>query len=509
LSERDAILIVYPDQLKAKGEPPLQTLLDFCVTRLHGLISGIHILPFFRSSSDDGFSVMDYRSVDPSLGDWSITERFGRSFRLMFDAVINHASAKGSWFASLLRNEEPYRNYFLTVQDNADLAYVVRPRTSPLITDFKTSAGLRHMWTTFGPDQVDLDYHNPEVLMEMLDILLGYAEHGAQFIRLDAVAYLWKERGTSCIHLPQAHAIIRLLRSVLNEVAPHVQLVTETNVAHADNVSYFGDGFNEAQLVYNFALPPLILQAFAREDVTVLSEWAAGLEFPSDRCTFINFLASHDGIGLNGARGPLSEPDIDALVHQCVKHGGLVSYADGPHGTQRAYELNISYFDALSDPAASEPLLVQVQRFMAAQAIMLGLRGIPAIYFHSLVGSRNWPDGPKLLGYNRAINRQKLGGPELESELLDPAPLRSMVYARYRELLTARAGSPAFHPSGRQQILEAGDGVFAVRRTSPAGDQAVLCLANVTSRPQPVNLANLRGTLEPYGTRWVDVRSGF
>ncbi len=503
LSERDSLLIVYPDQVQEPGQPPLQTLADFCEAHLRGLISGVHVLPFFPWSSDDGFAVKDYRSVDPALGDWSIVERLAGSFRLMIDGVVNHASAQGPWFRAFLGNEKPHSKYFLTVAERTDLSAVVRPRSSPLVTDFQTTAGVRRVWTTFGPDQVDLDYHNPEVLLEMVDVLLGYAQQGAQFIRLDAIAYLWKEIGTSCIHLPQTHAFVRLLRSVLDELAPHVRLVTETNVAHAENVSYFGDGSNEAQLVYNFALAPLVLHTFKNEDATILSRWASSLQLPSKQCSFLNFLASHDGIGLNAARGLLPDPAIAALTKQCLQNGGLVSYADGRGGEQRAYELNINYFDALANPEGGEPLLIQVRRFMAAQAIMLGLRGIPAIYFHSLFGSRNWLQGPKSLGTNRAINREKSVRADLERELRQAASLRSMVFAKYGQLLAERSASPAFHPAGDQQILDAGHALFAVLRTSPDGAQQVLCLTNVTARRQEVRLPGFQGMLEPYEILWT------
>jgi len=500
LSESDSILITYGDQVLKASQPPLQTLAEFCETYLRGVVSGIHILPFFPWSSDDGFSVKDYRAVDAALGDWQDLERLGQSYRLMFDGIINHASAQGEWFTSFLRNEAPYRDYFLTVEGDPNLSEVVRPRTLHLLTEYQTATGPRNVWTTFSADQVDLNFHNPDVLLEILDILLQYAEHGAQFIRLDAIAFLWKEIGTTCLHLPQAHAIIQLLRAVFDKVAPHVRIITETNVPHKDNISYFGDGTNEAQLVYNFALPPLVMHTFRTEDASVLSKWAAGLELPSEQTTFFNFLASHDGIGLNPAREILSPADIDGLVEQSIAHGGLVSYKQNSDGTQSPYEMNINYFDALSDPFGNEPLEMQLNRFIAAQAIMLSLRGIPAIYFHSLFGSRNWTEGYGQTGHNRAINRQKLDRAELESELTNPNSLRSKVYNRYRQMLMQRASSSAFHPHGGQKVVDMGQSIFAVLRISPKNDEYVLCLQNVTSQTQ----TNGKYMLKPYQTLWVD-----
>jgi len=503
LSERDSFLITYGDQVRETGKPHLQTLAEFCEAHLPGVISGIHILPFYPYSSDDGFSVKDCRAVDPALGDWHDIERMGNSFRLMFDGVINHVSAQGEWFQAFLRGEAPYCDYFLTVEGNPNLSQVVRPRALPLLTEFQTPSGKRRVWTTFSSDQVDLDFHNPAVLIEIFDILLMYAKRGAQFIRLDAIAYLWKELGTTCIHLPQTHAIIQLLHAVLTEVAPHVRLITETNVSHVENISYFGDGWNEAQLVYNFALPPLVLDTFRAGDATILSAWASGLDQPSDQTTFLNILASHDGIGLNPTRGILSLAQVDALVDQTLVHGGSISYKQNAGATQSPYELNINYFDALSDPSSDEPLERQIARFMAAQAIMLSLRGVPGIYFHSLFGSRNWYRAVQNEKHSRAINRQKLARAELERQLVDPISLRSQVFKQYCHLLTQRMSSPAFHPHGHQKILDVGRGVFAVLRSSRNDSKHVLCLQNITIQTQTVSLPNAVYILEPYQTLWL------
>ncbi|HKJ39437.1 MAG TPA: hypothetical protein VJ972_11725, partial [Anaerolineales bacterium] len=333
----------------------------------------------------------------------------------------------------------------------------------------------------------------------------------------DAIAYLWKEIGTTCIHLPQTHAVIQLLRVVLDQVAPHVYLITETNVPHQDNISYFGNGMNEAQLVYNFALPPLVLHTFRTGDASALSGWASSLTLPSDRTTFFNFLASHDGVGLNPARGILSSADIDSLVEQTLAHGGLISNKQNSDGTKSPYEMNINYFDALSNPSSHEALDIQVDRFMAAQAIMLTMIGMPGIYFHSLFGSRNWKEGVQLTKHNRTINRQKLERVELEKQLADTNSLRSKVFTRYRELLLARSSTSAFDPHGRQKVLEIEKGIFAVSRNSLDGSKQVLCLQSVTDEEQQIEnplkktardlltsrVVGSQFTLKPYQTLWL------
>ncbi len=480
LTERDSILITYGDQVQSQNEDPLRTLDKFCKQYLTHIIGGIHILPFYPWTSDDGFSVVDYRKVDSNLGDWEDISAMQSDFRLMFDGVINHISAQSEWFKAFLQDDARYRNYFIVIEDAPDLSQVVRPRALPLLTTFSTPSGQKRVWTTFSEDQIDLNYQNPEVLLEILDILLKYVERGATFIRLDAIAYLWKEIGTTCTHLPQTHHVIQFLRAALNEIAPYVHLITETNVPHVDNISYFGDGTNEAQLVYNFALPPLTLHTFHTGDARALSNWAKTLTLPSDETTFFNFLASHDGIGLNPVRGILSNEEIDSLVNKTLEHGGLVSYKHNADGSQSPYEMNINYFDALSRPNGDEPLELQVNRFIAAQAIMLALLGMPGIYFHSLFGSRGWIEGVKQTGRNRTINREKCQLDSLQNELADENSLRIKVFKRYRELLLTRSSSSAFHPGGVQKILDVHPSVVAIERISPDEKSHVLCLHNVS-----------------------------
>ena len=544
LTERDSILITYGDQVQFPDEKPLKTLSAFCKNYLTDVLSAIHILPFYPWTSDDGFSVIDYRQIDPVLGNWDDVSSMQRHFRLMFDGVINHISSQSEWFQGFLRDDPHYRNYFIVVEGSPDLSQVVRPRALPLLTAFDTLTGEKRVWTTFSADQIDLNYQNPEVLLEILDILLMYVEYGAMFIRLDAIAYLWKEIGTTCIHLPQTHCVIQFLRAMLDEVAPHVHLITETNVPHTDNVSYFGDGTNEAQLVYNFALPPLTLHTFHTGDARILSDWAKALTLPSDKTTFFNFLASHDGVGLNPARGILSDPDIDSLVERVLAHGGLISYKHNADGTQSPYEMNINYFDALSNPshlleaagtppshrdasrgtaagADLETLDQQVARFIAAQAIMLSLVGVPGIYFHSLFGSRSWHAGVQQTGRNRSINREKCQLDTIQAELADKNSLRSKVFKRYSQLLQARNSMPAFDPHGSQKVLDLHPAVFAVERVSPDEKFHAVCLQNVSGQTvsfstnyssardlftdQPLQVSDL--SLDPYQVLWVEPNS--
>ncbi len=480
--EKDAILITYGDMVQAQGERPLNTLHQFLAEQIGGLVQGVHLLPFFPYSSDDGFSVIDYDQVDPKLGNWNDVEGMGQDFRLMFDAVINHISRFSEWFQAYVRGEEPYRDYFVEVEPEEDLSAVFRPRALPLLTAVQTARGLKYVWTTFSADQIDLNFGSPDLLLDIVRVLLNYAAHGAELIRLDAIAFMWKEIGTNCLHRPRTHALIQLMRAVLDEVAPQVVLITETNVPHKENISYFGDGANEAQMVYNFSLPPLTLHAFHTGSAEVLTRWAATLELPSDKVTFFNFLASHDGVGVTPARGLLADGAVQAMAERVEALGGFVSYKNNPDGSQSAYELNINYLDALGDPTCeTETDELMARRFLAAQAIMLALRGVPGIYFHSLFGSRGWRAGVQETGRKRTINRQKLGESALTEELARAGTLRQQVFDGYQRMLRARRESKAFHPNGRQEVVDLHRSVFALRRSSPDGRETVLCLQNVAN----------------------------
>jgi glycosidase len=509
LTEKDAILITYGDQIKQAGKKPLETLADFLKSRIGDAVSGIHVLPFFPYSSDDGFSVIDYHQVDPNLGTWQDLADLSQNYRLMIDGVINHISRESEWFQSFLKGLPPYKDFFICVDPHTDLSGVVRPRALPLLTAVQTVDGKKWVWTTFSDDQIDLDFSNPGVLLAVLDVLLFYVSHGANILRLDAIAYVWKELGTACIHLPQTHAVVKLIRAVFDAVAPGVLLITETNVPHQENISYFGDllpGMNradEAQMVYQFSLAPLILHTFRTGDATVISRWAAQLKTPSPACTFFNFIASHDGIGIRPAEGILSSEEIDALVSQTLKHGGEVSYKTNSDGTKSAYELNITLYDMLNDPAKAD-LEKDGRRFLASQVIMLSIEGLPGIYFHSLIGSRNCLPCYQQTGRARSINRKKLTLEDVVHQLNNPNDHASLVFEGYLHLLHQRRQCAAFHPQASQTILRIDRRVFSVIRTSKDGKERILCLVNVSMEAVKVDIHPQEKVL-PQRKKWLDL----
>lgn len=507
-SERDTVLITYGDQVRGKDQHALAAQHAFLnETGLQNALSAVHLLPFYPYSSDDGFSVIDYRAVDPATGDWNDVAALNSDYDLMYDLVLNHCSQHSQWFENCLAGEAPYTAYFITEDPSRpELKQVTRPRSLPLLHDFITSDGTKHFWTTFSRDQVDLNFRSPDVLVEMLDIFLMYVSRGAKIVRLDAIAYLWKELGTTCIHLPETHEVVKLMRDLLDAAAPDVILLTETNVPHKENVSYLGGDENgradEAHMVYQFSLAPLLLDAFLHEDARPLNDWLSNLEAPRPDTTYFNFTASHDGIGVRPLEG-LIEPDrFNSLIQKVRERDGLVSMKANPDGSESPYELNITYCSALAPDHPDAEL--HRNRFLASQLVMISLQGIPGIYFQSLFGAENWSTGVAGTGRSRTINRRKYGRSELNSWLDDQDGERAKIFDAYKQMLSKRRELAAFHPDNPQIIHNIDpEKLIVIERPSYNGSPAVWTVANVTTSPITIDIADRTIHLAPGCAEWV------
>lgn len=500
----DILLITYADSVRREGEKPLVTLDRFLEEHLADTVTGVHILPFFPFSSDDGFSVMDYLAVNESHGTWADIERIAGSFKLMADLVINHMSARSRWFENYRKRIDPGRDYFYEGNPADDLSEVVRPRTSPLLTAVQTEDGERYVWCTFSEDQVDLNFANPQVLLEFVAIIREYLARGVQIFRLDAVAFLWKEVGTPCVHLRQTHELIKILRLLVETHSPDAVIITETNVPNRENLTYFGNA-NEAHVIYNFSLPPLLINTLVTGNCRHLKTWLMSMPPAQMGTTYLNFIASHDGVGLRPTDGLLTELEKQELVTTMEAFGGKVSYRQTGMCTQQAYEMNISLYDAMKGTAAAGPDHWQLQRFICAHAIMLALEGIPAIYIHSFLGTENDYERMEHTGRFRSINRAQWPLDRLDAELANPLSHHHEVFTRLRRLIEIRRRQPAFHPNATQFTLHLGLQIFGFWRQSVRRDQSIFCINNITDEVQQVALTdiNLIGTDD-----WRDLISG-
>ncbi|MGJ6105045.1 sugar phosphorylase [Listeria monocytogenes] len=487
ISEKNVYLIAYGDSIFEKNKHPLQTLNEFLQEYAQDVITDVHLLPIFPSTSDDGFSVTDYKQIDEQLGDWDDVQKMSENFRVMLDFVANHMSKSSDWFKRFSDNEAPYNQFFIEKNSQFDYKNGTRPRTSPLFHKYENG---KELWTTFSEDQLDLNVRNIDCLVALTDVLLFYASKQATSIRLDAIGFLWKTSGTTCMHLPETHEIITLWRLLIDELYPNLQIITETNVPHEENISYFGDGENEANMVYQFPLPPLVLHTFTCHDTTKLSKWAKSISQVSSTATYFNFLASHDGIGMRPATGILSDEEINSLVQKAVQNGGQVSYKDNADGTQSVYELNINYGEALQNLGEDTTEELVTKKIIAAHSILLTLQGIPAIYYHSLLGSKNDLVGYEESGINRRINREKLEKNQLVHEL-ETDTYRQTIFTSLKKLVPIRRNHTAFSPFATQEILDLGPDVFAIKRESE--EECIYGIINVTSH-------NIRKTLAFSGT---------
>jgi sucrose phosphorylase len=446
---------------------------------------------------------LDYSSVNEALGGWLEINAIAADYDLMADLVINHCSSRSLWFENFLQDREPGRGYFYTASPDAELGSVVRPRTSELLREVETVDGTRYVWCTFSHDQVDLDFRNPEVLKQFVTIVRHYLDEGVRIFRLDAVAFLWKEPGTTCINLPETHEIVRLLRTLVEHAQPGAMLITETNIPNRENLSYFGNA-NEAHCVYNFSLPPLLVNCLVTGDCTWLKHWMMSMPPPRNGTAYFNFIASHDGIGLRPAEGLLEEEELATLVRTMQHFGGHVSYRALENGEARPYEINISLFDALQGTTAG-PDSWGIERFVCAHAIMLGLEGIPGIYIHSLLGTRNDYDRVENTGHYRAINRHQWDYEALQADLAREGSSHREVFMRIKALLAIRQRQAAFHPNATQFTLHLGNALFGFWRQSMDRRQSVFCISNVSAQVQPVALSdiNLIDTED-----WMDLIEG-
>ncbi|MCC5903588.1 MAG: sugar phosphorylase [Halomonas sp.] len=533
-SEKDQWVISYGDSIVTEDTPPLAVLSHFLQHYLGERISGVHILPFFPWSSDDGFSVIHYREVDSVLGDWSHIRELASHYDLMADLVLNHVSRESLWFVDYLTGSLPGRDYFIEVDPETDVSQVTRPRSSPLLVPISTRRGTRHLWATFSEDQIDLNFENPDVLLEFVGILLFYLQQGVRMIRLDAVAFLWKRLGTPCIHLPETHTVVRLLRAIVDEIAPGTLLITETNVPHAENISYFGlerlpkGAPDEAHMVYQFALPPLLLHTLTRGEATTLQTWLASLPVLPKQCTYLNFTASHDGIGVRPLEGLLPDHERDALLELMHRFGGFVSMRSNPDGSDTPYEINITWFEAMRGTRRG-PDPWQIARFICSQAIMLSLQGIPALYLHTLTGTLNDVEGVERSGRLRSINRRRWKFDELALLLESPSTPTHDVFHALCLLLELRRNEPCFHPHAAQRVLPTPPELLAIERGPLKEGRRLLALFNVTDSllsfdnfGEPVSqLLGLHdwqllnsdtpwredAALPPYAVRWLVARS--
>ncbi len=521
ISEKTSIIICYGDSVfDSKQKYLIKGFQNFYQKRLKNYFNTVHFLPFYPSSSDSGFAVKDHYKIDSRIGTWSDISNFAKKNDVMADIVINHSSARGLWFRNFLKDKKPGKNYFLTVNAKFNTSKVVRPRDHELLKKINIFKKTEYLWRTFSPDQLDLNFKNPAVLLRFIKIMINLVNHGVTIFRLDAIAYLWKESGTKCINLKQTHEIIKLFRLICSFLSVKTILVTETNLPEKENLSYFGKK-DEANWIYNFSLSPLLIHAFLFENSFYLCKWSKQLPSTKLGNNYLNFIASHDGIGMRPAEGILNKKSIRDLLTRLKKNGSKFSYRKIKGKSKKVYEANITVFNALKKSNIDKEGKFYFERYISAHAIMISFEGVPAVYFNSLFGTSNDEAKYIITGNNRDVNRYRWNEKHILNQLKNSKSKQSIFYKSLTNLLSIRAKQKAFHPNASRTTLNMGSKIFCFQRKSIDKKQSIICLTNLSSKAQYVLLnkkfrswknlinqklyilPNKKLKLEPFQTIWL------
>ena len=520
ISEKTSLIICYGDAVYSNEKSSIKVFQSFFQKNLKKYFDTIHFLPFYPSSSDSGFAVKDHYKIEKRIGNWSDLKRISKYNNIMADIVINHSSARGLWFKNFLKRKKPGKDYFLTVNSKFNTSKVVRPRDHKLLKKIKIFDKSDYLWRTFSPDQIDLNFKNPSVLLRFIKIMIHLINNGITIFRLDAIAYLWKENGTKCINLRQTHEIIKLLRIISNYLNVETLIITETNLPEKENLSYFGNN-DEANWIYNFSLPPLLIHAFLFENNSYLNKWSKNLPVTKFGNNYLNFIASHDGIGIRPTEGILNNKSLNNFLKRLKKNGSKFSYRKVHNKSKKVYEANITVFDALKKSDYDPKGKFFLERYVAAHAIMISFEGIPAIYFNSLFGKSNDEAKYIITGNNRDVNRYKWNYKNITRKLSDNKTKQSIFYSNITNLLSIRRKQKAFHPNGKRYNINLGSKLFCFKRLSVDKKQSIICITNLSSKNQTAklkknfqnyrDLLNLKTkfkdknllTLKPFQTVWL------
>ena len=490
ISEKTSLIISYGDNIYSNQSSSMKIFQKFFQKNLEKLFDTIHFLPFYPSSSDSGFAVKDHYQIDRKIGNWSDLKKISKSKKIMADVVINHASARGLWFKNFLKRKKPGKDYFLTVNSKFNTSKVVRPRDHKLLKKIKIFEKNDYLWRTFSPDQIDLNFKNPSVLLRFIKIIIHLINNGVTIFRLDAIAYLWKQNGTKCINLSQTHEIIKLLRVVTSLLNVQTLIITETNLPEKENLSYFGKN-NEANWVYNFSLPPLLIHAFLFENSSYLNQWSRKLPSTKHGNCYLNFIASHDGIGIRPTEGILNEKTLSSFLKRLKKNGSKFSYRKVQNKSKKVYEANITVFDALKKSDFDPKGLFFLERYVSAHAIMISFEGIPAVYFNSLFGKSNDEAKYIITGNNRDVNRYKWNFNNITTKLRDKKSKQSIFYRNIGALLEIKRKQKAFHPNASRFNINLGSKIFCFKRISKDKKQSIICMTNLSSKIQTPNFKKI------------------
>jgi amylosucrase len=490
-------------------------------------VNTLHIMPMLlcpEKASDGGYAISDFRRIDPRVGTLEELQQLAGSMRkrgmlLTLDVVVNHTSDEHEWALRARAGEKKYHDYYY-IFPNRDIPDMfeetmpeIFPETSP--GNFTWDEEMQQwVMTVFNSFQWDLNYSNPDVFIEMLDVLLFWANQGADILRLDAVAFLWKKIGTTSQNEREAHLILQLMKDCCQVTAPGVLFIAEAIVAPLEIIKYFGEDAviaKECEIAYNATFMALLWDAMATRNARLLNLGIRSLPNKLDRATWLNYVRCHDDIGLG-----FDDRDIIAAGYEPLAHRRfLVDYFTGEYGDSDArgqpFGRNEKTGDArisgsLASLAGLESALESgdqkaidrgIQRILLLHGMILSFGGIPLLYYGDEIGTLSdygYLEDPSKAGDSRWMNRPRIDWDRAERRH-QHGSVEQRIFDGLKRMIAVRKGIPAFADFNNRDLIELENPhLFAFLRTHPEQQVAssVLVVANFDANPQYLELSNLR-----------------
>jgi len=489
-------------------------------------VNMVHVMPILKcpeGASDGGYAISDFRALDERAGTIEDLRSVAASLRkrnmlLTLDVVVNHTSDEHEWAARARAGDRKYQDYYYCF-DNRDIPDMfeetmpeIFPETAPGNFTWEESMG-KWVMTVFNDYQWDLNYSNPAVFIEMVDIILFWANQGADIVRLDAVAFLWKKIGTTCQNEREAHLILQLLKDCCQVTARGVLFIAEAIVAPVEIAKYFGEDAviaKECEIAYNATLMALLWDAVATHNANLLNIGVRNLPNKLDRATWLNYIRCHDDIGLGFDDNDIRLAGYDPVAHRRF----LVDYFTGEYDDSPArgqpFGRNMKTGDArISGSLASlvglgtavehgdpEEIEVAVRRILLLHSVIMSYGGIPLLYYGDEIGMLNdctYLDNPAKANDNRWIHRPRIDWDKAEMRH-QHGSVEQRIYEGLQRMIAVRKSIPAFSDFNNRELLDTGNPhLFVFMRNDPfhTGDN-VLVVSNFDRASQSLDLIDLR-----------------
>jgi len=505
-------------------------------------VNMLHIMPILRcpeGRSDGGYAVSDFRQIDPRIGTLEdvqalADEMRARDILLVLDVVVNHTSNEHEWARKAREGDPVYQDYYYTfdsrtVPDMFEQSLPeIFPETSPGNFTWDEEMG-RWVMTVFNDYQWDLNYSNPAVFIEMLDIILFWANQGADILRLDAVAFLWKKIGSTCQNEREAHLILQLLKDCCQVTAPSVLFIAEAIVAPVEVIKYFGEDAviaKECEIAYNATFMALLWDAMATKNSRLLNQGIKSLPVKLERATWLNYVRCHDDIGLG-----FDDNDISLVEYEPASHRKfLIDYYTGNFDESHARGVPFGHNEKTGDARISGSLASlaglqyalerddpdamddAIKNILLIHSLIMSFGGLPLLYYGDELGTLNdfsYLDDPLKAGDSRWVHRPHIDWERAENRNI-PGTIEYKIFSALKRMIAVRKEIEVFADFNNRELIDVDNPhLFVFGRynlTKQAED--VLVVANFDGTPQHLDLGDTGNWGSSHYGRLIDLYSG-